>query len=301
MPFQASYRHLLATGELAARKNKAYQKLSNCDLCAHACQADRLQGGTGVCMIDQPVRISSYGPHFGEEEVLVGGHGSGAIFFTGCNLKCVFCQNWDISQHREGETISIEDLAGIMLELQKKGCHNINLVTPTPYLPQILAALEIAAVRDLNLPIVYNCGGYESIPALKLLDGIVDIYMPDVKFGDDQTGFRLSGARNYFTAVKAVLQEMHRQVGDLQLDGRGIAYRGLLVRHLVLPGNFAGTETVVQFIAKEISTDTYINIMDQYHPAYQANDFPPLDRRLQSQEYDSALKEAHSAGLRRFA
>jgi putative pyruvate formate lyase activating enzyme len=298
---QPSYLQLLKTGEFKERKRKAYEKLSCCDLCAHACQTDRLHGSTGVCQVGDSVQISGYGPHFGEEDVLVGKHGSGTIFLTGCNLKCVFCQNWDISHLGKGETISVEDLAGIMLELQEAGCHNINLVTPTPYLPQILAALEIASTGGLTLPLVYNCGGYESPTALGLLDDIVDIFMPDIKFGDNEKGLQLSGAKYYFSAVKAAVKEMHRQVGDLQLDENGIAYRGLIVRHLVLPGNRPGTKEVVNFIAKEISPHTYINIMEQYYPAFRAHAFPPLNRKLQSQEYQSAMESARLAGLYRFA
>jgi putative pyruvate formate lyase activating enzyme len=301
LSYRASYMELLKAGGLQKRRNQAYEKLSCCDLCAHYCRADRLHGRAGVCQVDDSVQISGYGPHFGEENVLVGKHGSGTIFFTGCNLKCVFCQNWDISQLREGETISVEELAGIMLELQETGCHNLNLVTPTPYLPQILAALEIAAAGGLSLPLVYNCGGYESPAALGLLDGIVDIYMPDIKFGDDERGLRFTGAKNYFSAVKAAVKEMHNQVGDLQLDQRGIACRGLIIRYLVLPGDLSETEKIVNFIAKEISPHTYINIMDQYYPAYRAKDFPPLNRKLQSQEYLSALETARFAGLDRFA
>lgn len=297
----ASYRQLLITGELKERSRKARARLSCCDLCAHACRANRLQGAKGVCKAGDSVQVSSFGPHFGEESVLVGRAGSGTIFFTGCNLKCVFCQNWDISHLRQGQTVSTEELAEIMLALERTGCHNINLVTPTPYLPQILAALEIAAGQGLSLPIVYNCGGYESLTALELLDGIVDIYMPDIKFGDDVSALPLTGARNYFSAVKAAVAEMHRQVGDLQLDANGIAYRGLLVRHLVLPGNLAATEKVFDFIANEISRHTYINIMDQYYPAYQANKYPPLNRRLHYHEYKAAIETAKAAGLYRFA
>ena len=301
MSYHSSYLHLLKTGELRERRKKAYEKLSCCDLCAHVCRSDRTHGCTGICRVDDTVQISGYGPHFGEEDVLVGKYGSGTIFLTGCNLKCVFCQNWDISHLHQGETISIEDFAGIMMELQETGCHNINLVTPTPYLPQILAALEIAATRGLYLPLVYNCGGYESRTALQLLDGLVDIYMPDVKFSDNEKGSQLSGAKNYFSVVKAAVKEMHSQVGDLQINESGIAYRGLIVRHLVLPGNLAGTAEIFDFLAKEISPDTYINIMDQYYPAFHAKDFPPLDRKLQGREYESAVEAASAAGLYRFA
>ncbi|MCL6589350.1 MAG: radical SAM protein [Firmicutes bacterium] len=273
--------------------------LSRCDLCGHHCGTGRLYGGRGACRVGDSVLVSSYGPHFGEEEVLVGRYGSGTIFFSGCNLQCVFCQNWEISHEREGRVVTLEELGEIMLELQEKRCHNLNLVTPTPYLPGILAALEIATARGLNLPLVYNCGGYESTAALKLLDGIVDIYMPDVKFASQETARRLTGAKEYFTVAKAALKEMRRQVGDLELDEYGLARRGLMVRHLVLPGGLSGTEEVVQFLAREISPDTYINIMDQYYPAFQAKEFPPLDRRLRREEYEAAIIAARAAGLRR--
>ena len=296
---RGSYLALAQEGILSERKARSRQILADCDLCGHRCRVNRLEGRRGVCKADHTVRISGYGPHFGEEDVLVGIHGSGTIFFTGCNLSCVFCQNWDISHLREGETITEERLAEIMLGLQKRGCHNINLVTPTHYLPQILSALEIACERGLSLPLVYNCGGYESLTALELLDGIVDIYMPDVKFGDDEIGQRLAGAKNYFSVVKEVLKEMHRQVGDLQVDEDGIAWRGLLVRHLVLPGGLAGTEEIIRFIAQEISPATFINIMDQYYPAYRAKDYPPLDRRLNREEYARAIQIARESGLYR--
>ncbi|NLY75282.1 MAG: radical SAM protein [Firmicutes bacterium] len=298
---EASYRQLLKTGELKEKSGKARERLSCCYLCAHACRVNRLQGAKGICQVDESAQISGYGPHFGEESVLVGRGGSGTIFFTGCNLRCVFCQNWEISHLRKGDQISVEELAAIMLELEAGGCHNINLVTPTPYLPQILAALEIAARQGLNLPVVYNCGGYESPTALELLDGVVDIYMPDLKFGDDRQAFALTGAKNYFSAAKAAITEMHRQVGDLRLDTDGIAYRGLIVRHLVLPGNLAATEKIVRFLAEEISPHTYLNLMDQYYPAFRAEKFPPLNRRLHTHEYEAAVETAKAAGLYRFA
>lgn len=297
----ASYRQLLKIGALKEKSRKAHARLSCCDLCAHACRANRLQSAKGICQVDDSVQISSFGPHFGEESVLVGRGGSGTIFFTGCNLRCVFCQNWEISHLSQGKTVSVEELAAIMLDLENAGCHNINLVTPTSYLPQILAALEIAAHQGLNLPIVYNCGGYESPIALELLDGVVDIYMPDLKFGDDEKALSLTGAKNYFSAVKAAITEMHRQVGDLQLNADGIAYRGLIVRHLVLPDNLAATDKIINFIADEISPHTYINIMDQYYPAYKADNFPPLNRKLHSHEYIAAVETAKAAGLYRFA
>lgn len=295
------YRDLWEKGELGARKDQAWERLRVCDLCAHECGVDRLAGKRGVCKSDDTVQISSYGPHFGEEDPLVGTHGSGTIFFTGCNLRCVFCQNWDISQMRVGHTISVSELADIMVELQDMRCHNINFVTPTHYMPHILAALVIACERGLEVPLVYNCGGYESLTALKLLDGVIDIYMPDVKYADPDTGLRYSRAKDYPRVVKAALKEMHRQVGDLQIDEDGIAWRGLLVRHLVLPGGLAGTAQIVRFIAEEISSDTYINIMAQYRPEYRAREHPPLDRAITRREYEEAVRLAREAGLHRFA
>lgn len=296
-----SYRQEWSRGELARKRKQAWKRLNACDLCAHKCGVNRREGQKGVCKADDTVQISGYGPHFGEEDVLVGRHGSGTIFFTGCNLKCIFCQNWDISHLREGETVSQEQVADIMVKLQKRGCHNINLVTPTHYMPQILSALEIACEKGLHVPLVYNCGGYESLTALEILRGIVDIYMPDVKFADPEVGLRLAGARDYPQVVKAALKEMHNQVGDLMVDEDGIAWRGLLVRHLVLPGRLAGTEEIMRFIAEEISPDTYVNIMAQYRPEYRAAEYPPLDRPLDYSEYRQAIKIARQAGLHRLA
>lgn len=296
-----SYRALWNSGELGRRKDEAWERLKVCDLCAHECGVDRPAGKRGVCKSGDTVQISSYGPHFGEEDPLVGTHGSGTIFFTGCNLQCVFCQNWDISHMRLGHTVSTAELAGMMLELQDMRCHNINLVTPTHYMPHILAALVIACEGGLELPLVYNCGGYESLAALKLLDGVIDIYMPDVKYADPKVGLLFSRAKDYPKVVKAALKEMHRQVGDLLIDEDGIAWRGLLVRHLVLPEGLAGTREIVHFIAEEISPNTYINIMAQYRPEYRAREHPPLDRPVTRREYEEAVRLAKEAGLRRFA
>lgn len=296
-----SYRRLWEKEALFDRAEEARQRLEACDLCAHECGVNRLAGAKGFCRADDAIEISSYGPHFGEEDVLVGSRGSGAIFLTGCNLKCVFCQNYDISHLRDGYEVSLERFAEIMIDLQDRGCHNINLVTPTHFLPQILSALDLACAAGLSVPLVWNCGGYESAAALRLLDGVVDIYMPDVKFGDSSVAARLTGARGYWEAAQRALLEMHRQVGDLRVDSSGIAYRGLLVRHLVLPRNLAGTEAVLRFIAEEISPNTYVNIMDQYHPAYEARFHPPLDRRITRQEYSEALRIAREVGLTRLA
>jgi len=229
----------------------------------------------------------------------VGKHGSGTIFFTYCNLECVYCANYSISQLGEGYDINSEDLAKIMLSLQARGCHNINLVSPTHVVPYILDALELAAGMGLHLPLVYNSGGYDAVETLELLDGIVDIYMPDMKYSDDKTAEQLSGIKNYPAVNKAAIKEMHRQVGDLQIDEEGIARRGLLVRHLVLPDRLAGTEEIVRFLAREVSTDTYLNIMAQYRPCHQAFNIPQLSRPVLKKEFDEALKLAHQEGLDR--
>ena len=243
--------------------------------------------------------VSSYGPHFGEEAPLVGSHGSGTIFFTYCNLHCVFCQNYTISQLGEGEPVSREELAGMMLSLQAKGCHNINLVSPTHVVPYILDALELAVSEGLYLPLVYNSGGYDSLETLKLLDGIVDIYMPDMKYSDEKIAEELSGIKDYPSINRAAVREMHRQVGDLQIDEQGTARRGLLVRHLVLPNGLAGTREVVSFLAKEVSANTYLNIMAQYHPCYKAFEMPSLARPISGQEFQEAINLAHQEGLHR--
>ena len=243
--------------------------------------------------------VSSCGPHFGEEAPLVGRHGSGTIFFTYCNLRCVFCQNYTISQLGEGSTVDSEELAKMMLSLQAKSCHNINLVSPTHVVPFILEALELAASRGLNLPLVYNTGGYDSVETLELLDGVVDIYMPDMKYSDARTAEQLSGIKEYPQVNRAAIKEMHRQVGDLQLDASGVAHRGLLVRHLVLPNRLAGTEAAVLFLAQEVSTNTYLNIMAQYHPCYKAFDIPQLARSVSRQEFSEAIDLAYQQGLSR--
>jgi len=241
--------------------------------------------------------VASAGPHFGEERELVGVGGSGTIFFSGCTLRCVFCQNWDISQKGEGREVEPEELAVMMLDLQAQGCHNINLVTPSHVVAQILEATLIAARQGLKLPLVYNTGGYDSPEALALLDGVIDIYMPDMKYGDSATAHRYSHVRDYWEVNRAAVREMHRQVGDLKLDARGLAYRGLLVRHLILPAGLAGTEKVLEFIAMEISPETYLNLMDQYYPCYRAADIPELSRPITDAEYRDALAIARRLNL----
>jgi putative pyruvate formate lyase activating enzyme len=243
--------------------------------------------------------VSSYGPHFGEEAPLVGQGGSGTIFFTNCNLKCVFCQNYSISQIGEGREVTAEELAAMMLSLQRRGCHNINLVSPTHVVPQILEALELAVAGGLSVPLVYNSGGYDSVETLKLLEGIVDIYMPDMKYSHDEIARQYSGIDNYPSVNRAAVKEMHRQVGGLKVDERGIAIKGLLIRHLVLPHGLAGTEETTRFLAREVSLNTYLNVMAQYHPCHQAFRFPLLSRAVTREEFDEAVSLARRQGLKR--
>jgi len=284
---------------LADKVREAEEMLKECTLCPRECRVDRTSGLKGFCRTGDKPFISSYGPHFGEEKPLVGRFGSGTIFMGNCNLGCLFCQNYSISHLGEGTEISFEKLAEIMLSLQQQGCHNINFVTPTHQMPIILKSLLIASEKGLNIPVVYNCGGYESLHAIEILDGIVDIYMPDFKYSDPAMAFKYSKAEDYPRAAMTAIKEMHRQVGDLITDQRGIAMRGLLVRHLVLPEGIAGTAGVVKFLAEEISKNTYINIMDQYHPCFKAFDYPPLNRRITPQEYADAVQMAIDAGLKR--
>ncbi|KKM09660.1 radical SAM protein [Clostridiales bacterium PH28_bin88] len=287
----------LGIDALRRRAEEAYGRLTGCNLCPHDCGVDRLGEGRGVCRAGAEALISDYGPHFGEEAPLVGYRGSGTIFFAYCNMKCVFCQNCEISWGGEGNVVPVEKLADIMLYLQRRGCHNVNLVTPTHFVPQILKALSLAAEEGLEIPLVYNCGGYESLSTLALLDGVVDIYMPDFKYHDTEIARRYSGIRDYVDKAKAAIREMYRQVGNLKTDERGIAYRGLLVRHLVLPERLAGTTEIMRFLAEEISPTTFVNVMRQYYPAYRAGEFPPLDRRVTAVEYREAVEEARKLGL----
>ncbi|MCG8402164.1 MAG: radical SAM protein [Firmicutes bacterium] len=296
MPFQE-----LNRDEINRRAEKARDMLGKCAICPHGCGVNRLAGETGFCRAGGRAVISSYGRHTGEERVLTGIRGSGTIFFGYCNLACEFCQNYEISHGGEGEEVSAGELAGIMLEMQRLGCHNVNLVSPSHYVPQILQALAPALEGGLRVPIVYNTGGYDAVPMLRLLEGLVDIYMPDIKFGADQTAANYTGAPRYFSAVRPAVREMHRQVGDLQLDDRGLAVRGLLVRHLVMPGGLAGTAEVMRFLAEEVSPDTFVNVMAQYHPAHRALKHPELSRRVTGRECREAVKSAREAGLHRFA
>jgi len=294
-----SYIRLHESGELVGRIEAVWEILRDCTLCPWHCHVNRLEGERGVCRIGRLPMVSSSGPHFGEERPLVGRRGSGTIFLTWCNLRCVFCQNYDISHLGEGEEVAVEELGEMMVSLWRQDCHNINFVTPTHQVAQILAALPYAVEKGVDVPLVYNCGGYEEVATLRLLEGIFDIYMPDFKYGDSETAQRYSGAPRYVETAKAALSEMHRQVGTLQLDERGIAVRGLLIRHLVLPGGLAGTSQVMGFIARELSPDTYINIMDQYRPCFKAADYPPLNRRITPEEFNEAVAIAREEGLQR--
>lgn len=298
MKFTPAYLKL-SDSEFKEKIDKTFEIIKNCVLCPRNCKVDRTQGKKGACKVLDKPYVSSWGPHFGEERPLVGRYGSGTIFFGFCNLACVYCQNWTISHLGEGEEISYQELAGVMIFLQNSGCHNINLVTPTHQVPQILKALYIARENGLKIPIVYNCGGYEAIETLRILDGIVDIYMPDFKYSDEKLAEKYSKIKNYPDVVKQAFREMYRQVGDLVINENEVALRGLLVRHLVLPNNIAGTEEVVKFIAEEISKNTYINIMNQYRPCWQASEYPELNRRITKKEFQDAINIAIKYGLNR--
>lgn len=297
--FSPAYIKLLANGELERRVSQAYERLKACDLCAWECKCDRTAGLRGICQTTDTARVSSYGPHLGEEDPLRGWRGSGTIFFTRCNLRCQYCQNHDISQTDTGDLTEPEELAAIMLELQAYGCHNINFVSPSHVVAQILAGLLVAAKAGLRLPLVYNSGGYDSLATLELLDGVIDIYMPDMKYASDRIGLTYSKIRRYSQVNQAAVKEMHRQVGDLRIDDRGVATRGLLVRHLVLPNGLAGSAEIVRFLADEISPNTYLNLMDQYRPEFNARQYQKLKRPLKNEEYQEALRLAQEAGLQR--
>ena len=289
----------LSKKDLNQRIKKLFKVLENCEICPRKCRVNRIKNEKGYCQLGFLSVVSAFHPHFGEESPLVGKFGSGTIFFTSCNLSCVYCQNYDISQLRIGEEISFERLAQMMIGLQNKGCHNINLVTPTSQVPQILKSLPIAIERGLKIPLVYNTNAYDSVEILKLLNGIVDIYMPDAKYFDDEVALKYSNAPRYFEIMKKAIKEMHRQVGDLIINEKGIATRGLLVRHLVLPNNLAGSEKISEFISKEISKNTFLNIMDQYRPCYKAFKFPELSREITNEEYQTAIRLAKKFDLKK--
>ncbi|UCG13847.1 MAG: radical SAM protein [Deltaproteobacteria bacterium] len=296
---EACYLEAHRKGILQQRVDKALEILESCRLCPRQCEVNRLQGETGVCRAGRQAIVSSYSPHFGEEDPLVGRSGSGTIFMTHCNLCCVFCQNYEISHLSEGAQVGSGDLAEMMLALQQRGCHNINFVTPTHMVPQILEALPGAIEGGLRVPLVYNCGGYEEVSILQLLDGIVDIYMPDFKFWDSEMSARFCSAPDYPEKARAAVTEMHRQVGDLLLNQEGIALRGLLIRHLVMPNGLAGTREIMRFLATELSGDTYVNVMSQYRPCGEAHRHPELRRSVTPEEYREAVKMAQEEGIHR--
>lgn len=301
MQYAPAYLETKENGLLDKKIEELSAYLNPCVLCPRKCGANRASGELGYCKAPYDLYISSASPHFGEESPLVGIHGSGTIFFSHCNLRCIFCQNFEISIYGEGRPCSYDNLAAIMINLQERGCHNINFVTPTHYVPHIVRALSIAIEMGLFVPIVYNCGGYESLEVIKMLEGIVDIYMPDIKFLDPSLSKRYCNAANYPEIVTSIIKEMHRQVGNLSINAEGIATRGLLIRHLVLPSYGEDTKHILRFIRKEISRDAFVNIMAQYHPYNRAEYYPEISRRISRTEFSEALNYAHELGLTRAA
>lgn len=296
--FEPAYLKLFRKGELKKRGEKLWGMMKNCTLCPRMCGVNRLDGKKGFCGASSQLLVSSFHPHFGEEKPLVGKGGSGTIFFTNCSLRCLFCINWEISQGGAGNLESIQRLADMMLQLQKKGCHNINLVTPTHYSPHIILAVDIAASKGLRLPLVYNTCGWERVEILSLLDGIVDIYLPDFKYWDGKMASKYSsGAGTYPEIAKNSLLEMHRQVGIAKPAKDGLIYRGLMIRHLVMPNNVSGTKEVLKWISENLPKDTYVNIMSQYRPMYKAFEYPEISRRITTEEFEEAVKWAKEAGL----
>ncbi len=294
-----SYLSLLESGELEQRAAEGREILTQCTLCPRECGINRSTDERGECQSGSLTPVYNYMAHHGEEKPLRGTRGSGTIFFSGCNLHCLYCQNADISQKNYGTEVEAADLAEMMLDLQQQDCHNINLVSPTHVVPQIIEALAIAAKNGLRLPLVYNTGGYDKLETLQMLDGIVDIYMPDMKYSDEAVAWKYSGVKNYPAVNQAAVREMYRQVGDLLIDDKGIARRGLLIRHLVLPNGLSGSPTIISFIANEISLNTYLNIMDQYRPEYMAYEIPELNRRITREEFLQVKELAEKFGLTR--
>jgi putative pyruvate formate lyase activating enzyme len=296
---EASYLQAHREGMLKERAEQLFAEMRDCTLCPRNCHADRLSGDTGTCRTGEHALVSSYMPHYGEEAPISGNRGSGTIFFTHCNLLCSFCQNYDISHEGRGQAVTSLELAEMMLSLQTLGCHNINFVTPSHVVPQILKALIIATDNGLSVPLVYNSGGYDRVSTLKQLDGIIDIYMPDFKFWDPGIAEETCHAPDYPEIARQAIAEMHRQTGPLLINSAGLAERGLLVRHLVMPEGTAGTREVMNYLANEISKDTYVNVMPQYRPCGRAWESPPLGRSLQMDEFREAVDEALQAGITR--
>ncbi len=296
--FEPGYVKLQRRGELKKRGDELWGRMESCSLCPRKCGMNRLEGEEGFCQASSQLEVSAYHPHFGEERPLVGRGGSGAVFLTHCGLRCVFCINWEISQGGMGTARSIESLSQIMLELQQRGCHNINVVTPTHYSPHIVLALDRAAGKGLRLPLVYNTCGWENPEMLRLLEGVVDIYLPDFKYAEGAMAEKYSsGAESYPETTRAALLEMYRQVGTAKPARDGLMYRGLMIRHLVMPNNVGGTRNVIEWIAKNLPKDTYLNIMSQYTPTYKAYEYPEISRSITRKEYRDALQWAEEAGL----
>ncbi len=298
MNFEPGYLKLHRSGELKNRAEKLWSMMESCELCPRMCGVNKLKGEKGFCQADSQLEISSYNPHFGEEKPLVGRGGSGTVFLSNCSLRCVFCINWHISQGGEGSPVTIDDFANMMLALQKMGCPNINFVTPTHYSPHILLAVDKAASKGLKVPLVYNTCGWERVEILKYLDGLIDIYLPDFKFSDGEMASKYSsGAETYPDVTKKALLEMHRQVGVAKPANNGLMYRGLMIRHLVMPNNVSGTRKIIDWIANNLPKDTYLNIMSQYSPAYKALNYPEISRRITREEYADAVTYAKASGL----
>lgn len=296
--FEPAYLKLHLNGELKKRGEELWSIMKECRLCPRECGANRIAGERGFCQANAQIEISSYNPHYGEEKPLVGEGGSGTIFFTNCGLRCVFCINWEISQGGQGSKRSLEDMADMMLHLQKMGCPNINVVTPTHYSPHILRATDIAAARGLRLPIVYNTCGWEKLEILKMLDGVVDIYLPDFKYWDGKMAAKYSSeAETYPEVTAAAILEMNTQVGVAKPAKDGLMYRGLMIRHLVMPNNVGGTKEIIKWIADNLPKDTYVNIMSQYRPMYKAFDYPEINRRITKKEYREVVDYAEDLGL----
>ena len=292
-----SYLELYKTGKLEQIADKAYKLLECCSICPRKCKVDRLKGELGFCKIGALPRVCSYMSHHGEEPPISGTKGSGTIFFSYCNMNCCYCQNYEFSQLGDGRQVTLETLAGFMIELQELGCHNINLVTPTHVMPHILKSLNIAVAKGLKIPLVYNTSGYELPESIKMLEGIVDIYLPDMRYADEQMSIKYSSAPGYPKYNQDSVKEMHRQVGLARLDRNGIIEKGLIIRHLVLPNNVSGSEEIMKFIAEEISKDTYISLMSQYTPYYKAHEFTEIARRITYEEYENAKQIMHEHGL----
>ena len=295
--FKPGYAGMSESGELLRRAEMLEERLGRCDLCPRACGADRKNGKTGFCKLDSRLKVAAVNLHHWEEPPISGTSGSGTIFFSGCTMACIFCQNYPISQYGVGEKMSVEELASEMLGLRKKGAHNINLVTPTHQIAGVVRALVLAAQEGLDIPIVYNTSGYESLDTLAILDGIIDIYLPDIKYSDSDVAKKYSGVDDYARHNRAALVEMWRQVGPLRTDSRGIALKGMIVRHLVLPQDLSGTAECLSFLAEKISPEVWISLMNQYFPAYKGQSYPPFDRRLSEEEYEAAFQKMTDLGL----